>query len=38
MHTFMEHVRADGLTKALSDRDGVFGDYRTAEQQPKAPT
>jgi len=25
----------DGLTTALDDRDGAFGDYRTAETQPR---
>lgn len=31
MHEFVEGMRSKGLTKALSERDGPFGDYRTAE-------
>ncbi len=27
-----EKVQAEGLNKALSDRDGVFGDYRTSKK------
>jgi enoyl-CoA hydratase len=34
MHRFIDRVRSEGLTEALTERDGVFGDYRTAEQQP----
>lgn len=36
MYAFMEKVQRDGLTSALTDRDGEFGDYRTAKEQPKA--
>ncbi len=28
-HEFIDGMRAKGLTKALSERDGPFGDYRT---------
>src|SRR3712207_5477193 len=38
MHEFIERMRSEGLTKALTDRDGKFGDYRTADAQPKAPS
>ncbi len=34
LHRFVEKVSAEGLTAALTERDGVFGDYRTAEHQP----
>lgn len=37
MTAFVERVQSEGLTAALSERDGRFGDYRTAEQQPSAP-
>ena len=30
MADFLERVRADGLTDALTERDGPFGDYRTS--------
>jgi enoyl-CoA hydratase len=29
--TFIQEMRSKGLTKALSDRDGPHGDYRTSE-------
>ncbi|MCO8129151.1 enoyl-CoA hydratase-related protein [Acidimicrobiia bacterium EGI L10123] len=35
MHEFTSAVREEGLTAALSQRDGGFGDYRTAEAQPR---
>jgi enoyl-CoA hydratase len=35
MRLFVESTRAKGLTATLSERDGKFGDYRTAENQPK---
>ena len=31
---FAKQIRRGGLTKALDERDGTFGDYRTAEAQP----
>jgi enoyl-CoA hydratase len=34
MHRFVESIGSKGLTETLTDRDGVFGDYRTAERQP----
>jgi enoyl-CoA hydratase len=34
MHRFVDKIGSDGLTEALTDRDEVFGDYRTAERQP----
>ena len=37
MHRFVEQVRAQGLTETLSARDGTFGDYRTAPDQPGVP-
>ncbi len=37
MRTFIDRMRTEGLTKALTTRDDAFGDYRTAEQQPSAP-
>ena len=37
MADFMAGVRSKGLTDTLSDRDGAYGDYRTAEDQPTAP-
>jgi enoyl-CoA hydratase len=36
MHRFVQKIGSAGLTATLTDRDGVFGDYRTAEQQPSA--
>lgn len=32
---FIGRVREEGLTAALSRRDGDFGDYRTAQAQPR---
>jgi len=29
MRAFLERIRQEGLTDALSERDGTFGDYRT---------
>jgi enoyl-CoA hydratase len=37
MHEFVAKMRSEGLTTALTERDGKFGDYRTAEVQPGAP-
>jgi len=37
MEDFVGRMRADGLTKPLTDPDGTLGDYRTAEAQPGAP-
>jgi enoyl-CoA hydratase len=37
MHEFLQKMQTDGLTSALTARDGTFGDYRTAEHQPSAP-
>jgi enoyl-CoA hydratase len=34
MQRFVEKIGSDGLTGALTERDAVFGDYRTAERQP----
>jgi enoyl-CoA hydratase len=36
LHDFVESSRKNGLTTALTERDGVFGDYRTSEVQPDA--
>jgi len=36
LHAFIAQTRKQGLTAALTDRDGKFGDYRTAEVQPQA--
>ncbi len=38
LHDFVARTRERGLTSALSDRDGVFGDYRTAPEQPRGST
>jgi enoyl-CoA hydratase len=38
MERFIAEVQGKGLTAALSERDGQFGDYRTAAEQPSAPT
>jgi enoyl-CoA hydratase len=38
MHEFVRNVSEKGLTTALDERDGTFGDYRTAEEQPGAPS
>jgi enoyl-CoA hydratase len=35
MVAFVEKARDKGLTTALTERDGQFGDYRTAADQPK---
>jgi enoyl-CoA hydratase len=35
MYAFVEKAREKGLTTALTERDGQFGDYRTATDQPK---
>ena len=37
MAEFMGKVRSQGLTNTLSDRDGAYGDYRTADEQPTDP-
>jgi enoyl-CoA hydratase len=34
MHEFVGKIAEKGLTAALDERDGAFGDYRTAEVQP----
>lgn len=34
MHRFVGKIGSEGLTAALTERDEVFGDYRTAEHQP----
>ena len=31
---FLIQARLEGVTSALNDRDGAFGDYRTAPPQP----
>jgi hypothetical protein len=36
MRLFVESTQKKGLTATLSERDGKFGDYRTADNQPKA--
>jgi enoyl-CoA hydratase len=38
MFDFIAKARSEGLTAALSDRDGAFGDYRMAADQPKPAT
>jgi enoyl-CoA hydratase len=35
LRAFVEKTHRDGLTSALSERDGPFGDYRTSEHQPR---
>jgi enoyl-CoA hydratase len=35
LRDFVVNAQTKGLTSALSDRDGQFGDYRTSEAQPK---
>jgi len=35
MLAFVTKAREQGLTTALTERDGAFGDYRTAAEQPK---
>jgi enoyl-CoA hydratase len=37
MHDFVRNMTEKGLTAALDERDGAFGDYRTAEAQPSQP-
>ena len=37
MHDFVRNMTEKGLTAALDERDGAFGDYRTAEVQPSQP-
>jgi hypothetical protein len=37
MERFIADIQEKGLTGALSERDGKFGDYRTAEEQPSVP-
>jgi enoyl-CoA hydratase len=36
LRDFVTRAQRDGLTTALSDRDGKFGDYRTSESQPSS--
>jgi enoyl-CoA hydratase len=36
LRDFVARTQTDGLTAALDDRDGAFGDYRTADTQPRA--
>jgi len=38
MHEFVAAMVAKGLPTALDERDGSFGDYRTAEHQPLSPS
>ena len=33
---FVKQMRSEGLTSTLTERDAKFGDYRTADSQPKA--
>lgn len=35
LHEFVTRARREGLTSALTERDGAFGDYRTSGQQPR---
>jgi len=37
LREFVSKAQTQGLTKTLSERDGQFGDYRTAKEQPSAP-
>jgi enoyl-CoA hydratase len=37
MARFIADIQEKGLTGALTERDGKFGDYRTAETQPAVP-
>ena len=37
LRDFVGRIREGGLTNALDERDGQFGDYRTAESQPASP-
>jgi enoyl-CoA hydratase len=36
LQDFIARAQTGGLTAALDDRDGAFGDYRTSETQPRA--
>ena len=36
LQDFIARAQTGGLTAALDDRDGAFGDYRTSETQPTA--
>jgi enoyl-CoA hydratase len=36
LQDFIARTQTGGLTAALDDRDGAFGDYRTSETQPRA--
>jgi enoyl-CoA hydratase len=36
LREFVAQIHQDGLTNALDQRDGKFGDYRTAESQPRS--
>jgi enoyl-CoA hydratase len=36
LREFVGKISERGLTEALTERDGQFGDYRTAESQPKS--
>jgi enoyl-CoA hydratase len=36
LRDFVANTQQRGLTAALDARDGVFGDYRTAEDQPRS--
>ena len=36
LHAFVQQARREGLTSALDERDGAFGDYRTADRQPRS--
>ena len=36
LQDFISRAQTGGLTAALDDRDGAFGDYRTSETQPTA--
>ncbi len=38
MRRFVAKMQEEGLTQALSERDAPFGDYRTAETRPSAPS
>ena len=37
LQDFVARAQTGGLSAALDDRDGAFGDYRTSETQPRAP-
>ena len=38
LREFIKNMQDKGLTDALDDRDGKFGDYRTADEQPRSAT